>query len=522
MTVFSGGNIAGNVLPDATGRNLGSTTQRWGVFAQTIDVKRIEGIGLNVVSYGADPTGATDSAAALNAALADSTLLGLPLLCEGIFKINSTLNNIDPANNSFVSYKGCTIKAGAAMTNMATIGGSAPPPYNKGFMQGIIWDGNSLAAHGLQLGCSGTSCSTQYVNGYAFIGVQVKNTTGDGVQTGNNVWAVGWTNCGFFNNSGNGFTMNGGDNAGEAICFTNCDFANNSGWGMSIGNPGAGGQSVSFHGCAFDQNLLGQLKIGTSVVNGNHVYLGGCQVEYNSLNSTTRMIQNFGSVTSSGTFFTGGTGNSTYQIDNEGTMVLTGGAISNAGSGTVFNSAQTGITITTEVQQYSPESVISVATSSGSITRLVTLTVQSSSASAISVPNGGISAGGFIVSSTGLKPASGGGQNAITGDGTNVILPATKLGASGTAVTQLKIYTPSLSPSAVAANTTAEQTFSVSGLTTADSILCVNKPTAQAGLGIVGYRVSAADTLAVTFSNNTGSPITPTASETYRVVALRS
>ena len=55
----------------------------------------------------------------------------------------------------------------------------------------------------------------------------------------------------------------------------------------------------------------------------------------------------------------------------------------------------------------------------------------------------------------------------------------------------------------------------------ADAVI-VNKPTAQAGLGIVGARVSAADTLAITFSNNTGSGITPTASEVYKVIAFRS
>ena len=77
------------------------------------------------------------------------------------------------------------------------------------------------------------------------------------------------------------------------------------------------------------------------------------------------------------------------------------------------------------------------------------------------------------------------------------------------------------SPSAVAANTTAEQTFTVTGLQTTDFILAVNKPTAQAGLGIGNWRISAANTLALTFSNNTASSITPTASQVYNVVVLR-
>jgi hypothetical protein len=78
-----------------------------------------------------------------------------------------------------------------------------------------------------------------------------------------------------------------------------------------------------------------------------------------------------------------------------------------------------------------------------------------------------------------------------------------------------------LSPAQVAINTTAEQTFSAPGVKLGDSVLTVNKPTAQAGLGIVGYRVSANDQIAITFSNVTGGAITPTASQTYLVVVAR-
>lgn len=77
-----------------------------------------------------------------------------------------------------------------------------------------------------------------------------------------------------------------------------------------------------------------------------------------------------------------------------------------------------------------------------------------------------------------------------------------------------------LSPALVAINTTAEQTFTVLGLKTTDFVY-VNKPTAQAGLGICGARVSAADTLAITFNNNTGVAITPTASQVYTIFVFR-
>lgn len=74
----------------------------------------------------------------------------------------------------------------------------------------------------------------------------------------------------------------------------------------------------------------------------------------------------------------------------------------------------------------------------------------------------------------------------------------------------------SLNVASVAANTTAEQTFTVPGLKTTMAVF-VCKPSLSAGLGVVNARVSAADTLALTFVNATASPIDP-AAETYTVV----
>lgn len=85
----------------------------------------------------------------------------------------------------------------------------------------------------------------------------------------------------------------------------------------------------------------------------------------------------------------------------------------------------------------------------------------------------------------------------------------------------LGVASVTLSPALVAANTTAEQSFTVPGVRASDVCIDVTKPTAQAGLGIVGCRVSAENTVAITFSNNTAGGITPTASEVYRFVILR-
>jgi hypothetical protein len=103
-----------------------------------------------------------------------------------------------------------------------------------------------------------------------------------------------------------------------------------------------------------------------------------------------------------------------------------------------------------------------------------------------------------------------------TGSGT---FPGGLTIGGGGALARYSRYAPTLSPASVAANTTAEQNFA-SVLTSGDIVVGVSKPTAQAGLGIVGWRASGT-TLFITFSNNTASPITPTASEVYQVAAVQ-
>ena len=75
------------------------------------------------------------------------------------------------------------------------------------------------------------------------------------------------------------------------------------------------------------------------------------------------------------------------------------------------------------------------------------------------------------------------------------------------------IYSQSLAPVSVAANTTAEQTFTVTGLL-ANTVVWVNKPSWTSGLGIAGVRVSAASTLAINYTNVSAAAITPP-TETY-------
>jgi hypothetical protein len=80
-------------------------------------------------------------------------------------------------------------------------------------------------------------------------------------------------------------------------------------------------------------------------------------------------------------------------------------------------------------------------------------------------------------------------------------------------------YSQELAPASVAANTTAEQTFTVNGLSTNDVVI-VNKPSLNAGIGIAGARVSAANTLAITYVNSSGGAVVPT-TETYTIISIR-
>jgi hypothetical protein len=72
-----------------------------------------------------------------------------------------------------------------------------------------------------------------------------------------------------------------------------------------------------------------------------------------------------------------------------------------------------------------------------------------------------------------------------------------------------------LTPAAVAANTCAEQQFTVTPIPAGATVI-VNKPSHQPGLGIAGVRVSAANTIQINFENVTAAAITPTA-EVYTI-----
>ena len=123
---------------------------------------------------------------------------------------------------------------------------------------------------------------------------------------------------------------------------------------------------------------------------------------------------------------------------------------------------------------------------------------------------------GFYTRANGGSPA----RALLLKDTGAVQVPTSLAVGGGTALTKAVVYAANLTPASVAANTSAEQTFTVTGLTTAD-VITVAQAAPTAGVGLVGYRVSAADTLALTFGNFTAGALTPGAG-IFKVLAVRS
>jgi hypothetical protein len=89
------------------------------------------------------------------------------------------------------------------------------------------------------------------------------------------------------------------------------------------------------------------------------------------------------------------------------------------------------------------------------------------------------------------------------------------------------VIAPSLTPVSVASSTTAEQSFTVSGLQISDLVdvnyfgTSASVPAAQiAGVGIVNCRVSGANTLQIGFANATAAAVTPSAG-VYTIIVSR-
>jgi hypothetical protein len=69
--------------------------------------------------------------------------------------------------------------------------------------------------------------------------------------------------------------------------------------------------------------------------------------------------------------------------------------------------------------------------------------------------------------------------------------------------------TVSVTPGAIAANTSAEVAVTITGILPGDLVINFVKPTLTAGIDIGNFRVFGANSIRVTYQNSTGSPVTP-------------
>lgn len=67
-----------------------------------------------------------------------------------------------------------------------------------------------------------------------------------------------------------------------------------------------------------------------------------------------------------------------------------------------------------------------------------------------------------------------------------------------------------------------EVTITATGVLATDMVVGVSKPTAQAGMGIAGIRITANDTIGINLCNPTAANVVPTANQTYAVACVRN
>lgn len=92
-------------------------------------------------------------------------------------------------------------------------------------------------------------------------------------------------------------------------------------------------------------------------------------------------------------------------------------------------------------------------------------------------------------------------------------------------VAAMGVFTISINVASVAANISAEQTFTAPGVLPGD-VVFVNTPAIgtaalNAGLGVSGSRVTAANTIGLRFTNSTAGALDPTAAVPYTVLVVR-
>ena len=113
-------------------------------------------------------------------------------------------------------------------------------------------------------------------------------------------------------------------------------------------------------------------------------------------------------------------------------------------------------------------------------------------------------------------------DNNVRGTSTPTVSGTLTIGLSGTALSQMTVYSQVLTPlAAVTTATCAEESFTVTGVTTADDLI-LNFAGAISGNAVpVTARVSDADSVVINFCNAGAVTDTPAAG-TFNIIGIRS
>jgi hypothetical protein len=289
--------------------------------------------------YGADPTGISDSSAALNKAFSAHGT-GERYIPPGTYKVSSTLL-IDTRYKVTGAGNETHIQAGPGFTGTLAnvVSTYAQTSVVLGGMDGLFFDCQGTAAVGVLYG--GHHRLTVY--GYQTSNTVMHNCRTAGAQVGANSWGLAFYNVGFQGNRGVGFEMLDQFNMGENISCYSCNISNNN-IGIVMGSSTRGFAHDFFcYGCAIDFNSSWGIQNQTATSGDSIVGLYGGHFE--TAGPSQRWIQNFGRMHISGSMMSEDTGTApSYLIDNENYLVWESGRDAPNAAPATLNPAQRGFT----------------------------------------------------------------------------------------------------------------------------------------------------------------------------------
>ena len=86
----------------------------------------------------------------------------------------------------------------------------------------------------------------------------------------------------------------------------------------------------------------------------------------------------------------------------------------------------------------------------------------------------------------------------------------------------IRVYTETIDLPSIAANTTEEESLTVTGVTTDDTVIAVIPASLEAGIMVGPARITAADTVAVTVVNATASAVDTASEAGWLFVVLKA